>query len=567
MKFIKDIKRGNKMKYFSYLLLFIVMGFTLHAQTFPEPVSYVSDYANVIDVSSNSIMLNFLYHYEQKTSIEIAVVTVGDLQGEVLESYATGLFNKWGIGKKGIDDGVLILLSLDDNDRGIRIEVGYGLEEFLTDYQCSNIINEVMPLLKSGDYSKALHDASQGVVSAIGFQSKEVREQYLANLEKERKESTERLLYIFLILIGITCITVIFYIIYRIFKRMKELKEERKEFRNHLLTTLGNLDTSFIQSIKYAKQLEDESFKGASDIHRKLVKLHTRINREFPDALSKAKKDIEVKKISADLDMVVLSYNKDVGELSYNKDVDTKLRGKLEARIETIEREMRRAIPNAKASIDRINADNPPSIWRGFDYTKMETKVNMYIDTANRLAKDSIKQLDRGEFIMADETSKIALSSVHDAYTMVQSVFDVEKHINMGKQTYNRYISGIPATIELAEKSVGVNNVKASTRDMVTMSKERYKELQNEISKNKNADWIVIGALILAIVNSCNDAITKSSSDIREYKRKIEEESRRKRYQEEESRRRRSSSSSGGGSSFGGFGGGRSGGGGASGRF
>src|SRR3989304_5937551 len=115
------------MRLLSYLLLCIMSYTITYAQEYPNPNGYINDYANVISTDDSSYMANVIRDYEKKTSIEIVIVTITDLQGDVIEQYANGLFNTWGIGKKGVDDGLLIMLSLDEADRGLRIEVGYGL--------------------------------------------------------------------------------------------------------------------------------------------------------------------------------------------------------------------------------------------------------------------------------------------------------------------------------------------------------------------------------------------------------------------------------------------------------
>lgn len=88
---------------------------------------------------------------ERKTTAEIAVATVPSLDGLSVEEYATRLFAEWGVGKKGADNGVLILVA--PSERAMRIEVGYGLEPILPDALAGDIIrNDALPAFRSGDY-------------------------------------------------------------------------------------------------------------------------------------------------------------------------------------------------------------------------------------------------------------------------------------------------------------------------------------------------------------------------------------------------------------------------------
>lgn len=116
--------------------------------SFPQPVGYVNDFAGVIDDESKKKMEEIIKFIEEKTGAEIAVVTIKTLEGESIEMFANKLFQQWGIGKKGKDNGVLILISL--KEKKIRIEVGYGLEDILPDGLCGEIIRK-----DNGAFSKS----------------------------------------------------------------------------------------------------------------------------------------------------------------------------------------------------------------------------------------------------------------------------------------------------------------------------------------------------------------------------------------------------------------------------
>ena len=124
-----------------------------------RPVGYVSDFANILDPRTESELNSLVAQTEQKTSAEIAVVTISSLDGMSVEEFAHKLFNRWGIGKKGKDNGVLVLIAA--RDRKMRIEVGYGLEPVLPDGLCGEIIREQFtPAFKSGNFP-------QGVKSGV----------------------------------------------------------------------------------------------------------------------------------------------------------------------------------------------------------------------------------------------------------------------------------------------------------------------------------------------------------------------------------------------------------------
>lgn len=132
----------------------------------PKPQGRVSDFARVMDSTAVKRTEAMLTELEQKTGAEVAVVTVPSVPDRDIEKAAVDLFQQWGIGKKGKDNGVLILCAVQD--RKIRIEVGYGLEEILPDAKAGRIIDEQMrPYFRKGDFSAGLFMGAQAVSMVI----------------------------------------------------------------------------------------------------------------------------------------------------------------------------------------------------------------------------------------------------------------------------------------------------------------------------------------------------------------------------------------------------------------
>ncbi|MBI5228363.1 TPM domain-containing protein [Candidatus Micrarchaeota archaeon] len=152
----------------NYRLLFLILFayFALSSVTvvfaannsvnYPNHVGYVNDYANIIDSSTELELEQMISDFEKNNSVEIAVVTVSDLQGTDIETYAVELFKKWGIGKKKEDNGVLLLIAV--KERKVRIEVGYGLEYILTDLKTKEVIdNVIVPDFKEENYDDGIY--------------------------------------------------------------------------------------------------------------------------------------------------------------------------------------------------------------------------------------------------------------------------------------------------------------------------------------------------------------------------------------------------------------------------
>lgn len=137
---------------------------------FPQPTGFVNDYAGVIQAGTKSKLEGSLQALEKKTGVEIAVVTVQSLDERPIEDYAVDLYKTWGIGKKGNDEGALILVA--PKDRKVRIEVGYGLEGALNDAQAGRIIRDIMiPFFKQGDFTRGIVAGTQAV-AAIALKEK-----------------------------------------------------------------------------------------------------------------------------------------------------------------------------------------------------------------------------------------------------------------------------------------------------------------------------------------------------------------------------------------------------------
>jgi uncharacterized protein len=131
-----------------------------------KPAGYVSDFAGLLEEPAKSALEGLLFRTEQETSAEISVVTVASLDGRDIEGYAAELFEKWKIGKKDKDNGVLLLVA--PNERKVRIEVGYGLEGVLPDGLAGEIIREQMtPAFKRGDYAAGLLAGTERIVRIV----------------------------------------------------------------------------------------------------------------------------------------------------------------------------------------------------------------------------------------------------------------------------------------------------------------------------------------------------------------------------------------------------------------
>jgi uncharacterized protein len=134
---------------------------------FPPLSGRVVDGADMIDSPSKEHLSQMLRAHEELTTEQVVVVTVPDLQGSTIEDYGYQLGRYWGIGEQGKDNGALLIVA--KAERKVRIEVGYGLEDRLTDAQSSVIINQIItPAFKQGDFVGGINKGTEAIVQVLG---------------------------------------------------------------------------------------------------------------------------------------------------------------------------------------------------------------------------------------------------------------------------------------------------------------------------------------------------------------------------------------------------------------
>ena len=126
----------------------------------------VTDQAGVLNPVERAQLQRLSQELQAKTSVEMAVVTIRSLEGGEINDFANRLFEKWGIGKKGKDNGILFLAAIQD--RKLRVEVGYGLESVLNDARVGRLLDErVVPYFKREQMGTGLVQGSLAIAEAV----------------------------------------------------------------------------------------------------------------------------------------------------------------------------------------------------------------------------------------------------------------------------------------------------------------------------------------------------------------------------------------------------------------
>lgn len=157
---------------FSLLVIFSVTG-NLHAQNLPDkpnPPRLVNDFAGLLGSQEANALEQKLVAFNDSTSTQIAIVVVNDLDGYDKADYAQRLGEKWGVGQKGKNNGVLILVKpKNSGSKGqVFIATGYGAEGAVPDLICSDIVNnDILPSFRKDDYYGGLEKATSTIISLV----------------------------------------------------------------------------------------------------------------------------------------------------------------------------------------------------------------------------------------------------------------------------------------------------------------------------------------------------------------------------------------------------------------
>lgn len=173
----------------AFLLFAFVAAPALAEPKFPPLTGRVVDDAHVLSPQTAQKLDGELAQLEQQTGHQLVVATVPDLQGYEIEDYGYQLGRTWQIGRKGVNDGVILLVA--PKERKVRIEVGYGLEPVLTD-ALSNIIlqRKVLPQFKAGHMEQGIVDGTEALIQQLALPEDEAR-QNVAQAEQAQQQNPQ----------------------------------------------------------------------------------------------------------------------------------------------------------------------------------------------------------------------------------------------------------------------------------------------------------------------------------------------------------------------------------------
>lgn len=180
-------------------------GISINAQDLPEPMKpprMVNDFAGLLDPASSSSLEQKLQEFYLRSSTQIYVIILDDLSGYDPADYATRIGEKWGVGTKDKDNGIVILVKpKTQSEKGeVFISVGYGLEAVVPDIIAHRIVDyEIIPRFKEGDYSGGLTNGVDVLISLT--EGEFTADQYREQTEGSNSGSIPGLIFLVVILI------------------------------------------------------------------------------------------------------------------------------------------------------------------------------------------------------------------------------------------------------------------------------------------------------------------------------------------------------------------------------
>ncbi|MCB0459285.1 MAG: TPM domain-containing protein [Flavobacteriaceae bacterium] len=162
-----------QLKYLTLLVAFFFISINCFSQEIPKKKyddRAVQDYIGLLSEGEQQLLNNKLKNYADSTSTGIVIAIRNDIEDDI-DFYAANMLAEWGIGQKGKDNGVLLLL--DTNQRRVAISTGYGVEHLLTDALSRRIIeNDITPEFKKGDFYKGLDNGTTSIMQVLSGEFK-----------------------------------------------------------------------------------------------------------------------------------------------------------------------------------------------------------------------------------------------------------------------------------------------------------------------------------------------------------------------------------------------------------
>ncbi|MET1112390.1 MAG: TPM domain-containing protein [Allosphingosinicella sp.] len=172
-----------------FLLLLLVVAAPATAQDFPKLTGRVVDAANIIPDADEAALARKLEAVETASSRQLVVATVPSLQGNDVADYGYKLGRHWGIGQKGANNGIILLVA--PAEHRVTIQVGYGLEPIMTDALSHQIIaQQILPAFKRNDYPGGINAGADAIIEQLQAPPEQAEQKAIAAQQAQRQRGS-----------------------------------------------------------------------------------------------------------------------------------------------------------------------------------------------------------------------------------------------------------------------------------------------------------------------------------------------------------------------------------------
>jgi uncharacterized protein len=565
--------------------------------------NWVNDYAGLLTQSEVESLNAKISAFEKKTDIEIAVAIISTLDGQDIDTYKNFLFRQWGVGKADRDNGLLLVIAPNEHKWGI--EIGYGLEPYMSDWESKDLAeNYLVPAFKQEAYYDGLDQFLDATKNVLGGKSWEDRVAYAKQQQKEHDEAVANFwwgfLYVVLFIIGIVLLTFAFLRFKKHRDKLEAFKIKKKNGIDDFKQKIENINSALLS---FGRPVVDQN--------EKQIKLLNGIESEFDFDQHLIAANNELRKYTTDINNLKDLKNS-ISELKRSYTNMTHKEGLIGLAI----------TPKYDAELENMNTTNILGNRNTISmliekYNVVSNQIDNFIEfqklspipVSDALKYSNNYKISQNEKYQLDqrtvETNLARLTEAIKDFNSVELVFDnldtlknkvrlidsrkhsIYNHFNDIDQK-NRQYRSIVSSLQNSTSTLLSHKVKLSSyltnSDVSSSTRSSISAfLLTMLAFKVGGDVYSSFNELNSITSKVNSLTNAAESDIQEEERKRrkkrEEEARKKREEEEaeDRRRRRNSSSSYGSSygsswsssssdsSFGGFGGGDSGGGGSSG--
>jgi uncharacterized membrane protein YgcG len=568
----------KNIKFLAILLSFLFLVLGCKIDTF-EPNGYVNDFAGILSQSEHNSLEQNLVQYEQNTSVEISIIIINQLDNmDDIENFSQRIFYEWGIGKKHLNNGVLLAFSMKNHK--CRIHTGYGMEGILSDIICKNLLDEeLVPYFKQEKYFNGISNLVSKVESTIGSNSKDVEKMQKDILDIKNKEKDKLLNslidgLIILVLVLILCTIV--YIFIFLYKKNKQKKIKKNELIVKIKVNKARLselfeknnEKDFIELEKINARLGYD-FKRLSTIkhiNNKILNLYENILSSYNDVIYKTKEIIKYKNDLNDFKNDADKNFKEISSLLSNTKhiIYKKFKIKYAELLEEFQK-LSTEFKYDKVSCIKIEKFNYKAIKLVDDIKDILVKqiqlnnirgnyngIKRMLNDINKLQNELehygiIKKIINNDI---DDLYNKIISNIDDVITyelittFMSSMDYVRTNLSMLKES-KKYIDDMLEGISnydnlINEKISDLKKYNAMTDHINNTIKDMKKDFVNDLSlpdSKINEKWKKLNNIILFI-----DKIIKEKIES-DHQEKLKKEKKRREEEEEENRRRRNNSS------------------------